>query len=149
MVHLKCLDRNCNGNMNLIGTALNGTLFYWCSDCQRLFIVSNTGAQNRMEYQMRTWQTPTGVCTWHRLLLSQNTERWIPEAFQNWFVRHYQIQLYSDSPSIVSAMACHMSDRNLASNANTRHPHSKKLVIFARKDTDQWYNNDARHKCYA
>ena len=63
MVHLKCLDRDCSGNMNLIGTALNETLFYWCPNCHRLFIVSNTGTQNRVEYKMRAWQTPAAYAT--------------------------------------------------------------------------------------
>jgi hypothetical protein len=45
--------------MSLIGTALDGVLFYWCPNCRRLFIVSDAGARNRTEYQMRKWQIPT------------------------------------------------------------------------------------------
>ena len=61
MVRLRCLKGDCEGTMNMIGTALNGTLFYWCPNCERLFIVSGTALENRTEYQMKAWQPPSSI----------------------------------------------------------------------------------------
>jgi len=58
MVQHKCLKPDCDGTMSLVGVALNGTLFYWCPECKRLFMVFDTGMWNTVEYKMKKWQPP-------------------------------------------------------------------------------------------
>ena len=58
MVQHKCLKLECDGTMSLVGVALNGTLFYWCPECKRLFMVFDTGMWNTVEYKMKKWQPP-------------------------------------------------------------------------------------------